>query len=117
MTSSISFGSRPGARRMASLTTVAPMSSGRCWLNFPAGALPMAVRAAETMTASFIGKLLERDRQRLQTTECRILLPLQRIGFQAQVRHAIQQRRQRGFPFQPRERCAEAKVRAHAKAE
>jgi hypothetical protein len=52
MTSLISFGSTPGARRSASRMTVAAMSSGRTVRSDPAGALPTAVRVAETITAS-----------------------------------------------------------------
>ncbi len=54
MTSSISDGSIPGARRNASEMTTAAISSGRVALSVPFGAFPTAVRTAETITASFI---------------------------------------------------------------
>src|SRR5580765_7259137 len=54
MTSSISFASMPGARFSASPIATAPSSSGRVPRSVPPGALPTAVRAAETMTASTI---------------------------------------------------------------
>src|SRR6185436_3651489 len=54
MTSSISESSRPGTRLAASLITAAPISSGRVFLNVPFGALPTAVRTADTITASLI---------------------------------------------------------------
>src|SRR5204862_4348605 len=54
MTSSISDGSRPGARRSASPMTVAASSSGRVPRSVPFGALPTAVRTADTITASDI---------------------------------------------------------------
>src|SRR4051812_22887605 len=54
ITSSISDASTAGARLSASLMTAAPSSSGRVPRNAPFGALPTAVRAAETMTAVFI---------------------------------------------------------------
>jgi hypothetical protein len=52
MTSSISEASMPGARRSASLMTVAAISSGRMVRSEPPGALPTAVLVAETITAS-----------------------------------------------------------------
>src|SRR5262249_31311897 len=55
ITSSTSPGSRPGARRMASAMAVAARSSGREPRRVPVGALPIGVRAAETMTAVSIG--------------------------------------------------------------
>src|SRR3984893_18048052 len=54
ITSSISRGSMPGARRSASAITAAPRSSGRVPRSVPLGALPTAVRTADTITASFI---------------------------------------------------------------
>ena len=54
ITSSISAGSRPGTRAIASLIAAAPSSSGRVSFNVPLGALPTAVRTADTITASFI---------------------------------------------------------------
>src|ERR1700704_5564614 len=54
MTSSISLGSMPGARFSASPIAAAPSSSGRVPRSVPPGALPTAVRAAETITASTI---------------------------------------------------------------
>jgi len=54
ITSSTSAGSRPGTRLSASLMAAAAMSSGRVLRSVPRGALPTAVRAMETMTASFI---------------------------------------------------------------
>jgi hypothetical protein len=39
---------------MASLMTAAPISSGLVFLKVPLGALPTAVRTAETITASLI---------------------------------------------------------------
>src|SRR5258708_3817642 len=53
-TSSTSDGSMPGARRSASAIATAPSSSGRVPRSVPPGALPAAVRAAATMTASTI---------------------------------------------------------------
>jgi alpha/beta superfamily hydrolase len=52
MTSSISDGDSPGARRSASTITAAAMSSGRTVRSAPLGALPTAVRVAATITAS-----------------------------------------------------------------
>jgi hypothetical protein len=52
ITSSMSDGSIPGALRSASLITVAAISSGRTVRSVPPGALPTAVRVAETITAS-----------------------------------------------------------------
>ena len=52
ITSSTSAGSTPGARASASRSTTAPISSGLVVRSVPAGALPTAVRTAETMTAS-----------------------------------------------------------------
>src|SRR5436305_7297143 len=52
--SSTRDGSRPDARSSAALIAVAAMSSGRVSFKVPRGALPTAVRAAETITASFI---------------------------------------------------------------
>ena len=54
MTSSISDAAKSGTRAIASLITAAPMSSGRMSRKVPLGALPTAVRTADTMTASFI---------------------------------------------------------------
>ena len=54
ITSSISLGLSAGARRRTSLITAAAVSSGRVSRSVPRGALPTAVRAMETMTASFI---------------------------------------------------------------
>src|SRR4051812_29674637 len=54
ITSSISARSTAAARRSTASITVAAMSSGRVVLSVPEGALPVAVRAAETMTASFM---------------------------------------------------------------
>ncbi len=51
ITSSISAGSRPVARRSAAAMTTAAISSGRVERSAPFGALPTAVRAAETITA------------------------------------------------------------------
>src|SRR5205085_8453182 len=53
-TSSTIAGSSPGARSSAALIAAAAMSSGRVSFRVPRGALPTAVRAAETITASFI---------------------------------------------------------------
>src|SRR5262249_23188707 len=52
ITSSISAASMPGARRIASAIATAPSSSGRAPRSVPPGALPTAVRAADTITAS-----------------------------------------------------------------
>jgi hypothetical protein len=52
MTSLMSLPSTPGARRRTSLMTAAAMSSGRTVRRAPFGALPTAVRVAETITAS-----------------------------------------------------------------
>src|SRR5580704_3987052 len=57
MTSSISFGSSPGAREIASLITSAAKSSGRVARKAPLTALPTGVRIALTMTASRIDHL------------------------------------------------------------
>src|SRR5690349_12369975 len=54
ITSSISEASRPGTRASDSLITAAPISSGRVVRNVPFGALPTAVRTADTITASLI---------------------------------------------------------------
>src|ERR671938_1599499 len=54
ITSSISALSKPSTSAIASLMTAAPISSGRVNLSVPFGALPTAVRTAETMTASLI---------------------------------------------------------------
>src|ERR1044072_2095156 len=54
ITSSICEASSPGTRASASLITDAPISSGRVFLNVPFGALPTAVRTADTITASLI---------------------------------------------------------------
>src|SRR5215472_3340899 len=54
MTSSTSLDSRPGTRLIASWMTAAAISSGRVLRRVPRGALPPAVRAMDTMTASFI---------------------------------------------------------------
>src|SRR5512140_546069 len=56
--SSISAGSRPGARSMAAWMAVTARVSGRTVRSEPRGALPTGVRTAETITASFIGLLL-----------------------------------------------------------
>ena len=58
MTSSTSPGSMPGARRSASPITVAARSSGLVPRRVPFGALPTAVRTAETMTASAIDAIV-----------------------------------------------------------
>ena len=58
MRSSTRAGSRPGALAIASRTAVMASSSGGVSRRPPRGALPTAVRAAETMTASRIGWLL-----------------------------------------------------------
>gem|GEM_PF-3213171 len=52
-TSSTSAGSSPSARRRDSAMAAPAMSSGRLALRVPRGARPTAVRAPETMTASF----------------------------------------------------------------
>ena len=57
ITSSISPGSRPGTRPTISLITAAAMSSGRVFRSAPRGALPTAVRAMDTITASFMPAL------------------------------------------------------------
>src|SRR6266404_310414 len=54
ITSSISAAVKPGTRAMAALITAAPISSGRVSRRVPLGALPTAVRTADTITASFI---------------------------------------------------------------
>jgi hypothetical protein len=54
ITSSISAASSPGTRASASLITAPPISSGRVFRKVPFGALPTAVRTADTITASFI---------------------------------------------------------------
>jgi hypothetical protein len=54
ITSSISDAARPGTRAMASLIAAAPRSSGRVSRRVPLGALPTAVRTADTITASFM---------------------------------------------------------------
>src|SRR5512139_2646963 len=56
-TSSMSAGTTPGARRSASAMTAAASSSGRTTLSVPFGALPTAVRVAETITASCMSGL------------------------------------------------------------
>src|SRR6266576_3747654 len=71
ITSSISATLSPGTRLAASLITAAPISSGRVFLNVPFGALPTAVRTADTITASLI-----------------ILIP-QRLPRLQHVRHAF----------------------------
>ncbi len=53
VTSSTSCGGMP-ARATAACTTAAAMSSGRMVCRLPCGALPTAVRTAETMTAFFM---------------------------------------------------------------
>jgi hypothetical protein len=53
-TSSTSAASTPPARASASRMTAAPISSGRVFLKVPFGALPTAVRTAETITASLM---------------------------------------------------------------
>src|SRR5688572_27101533 len=57
ITSSISAGSSPGARFIASRITTAAISSGLVKRSDPFGDLPTGVRTAETMTASFISVL------------------------------------------------------------
>src|SRR5579859_790552 len=54
ITSSISFGSRPGTRAIASRITVAAKSSGRAARSAPLNALPTAVRTELTITASLM---------------------------------------------------------------
>src|SRR5882724_7417122 len=54
ITSSISAACNPGTRAMASLITAAPISSARVSRSVPLGALPTAVRTADTINASFI---------------------------------------------------------------
>src|SRR6476659_2625367 len=54
ITSSISDGSMPGARRSASAIAAAPSSSGLVDRRAPLGALPTAVLTADTITASCI---------------------------------------------------------------
>src|SRR5688572_2913427 len=54
MTSSIDAASSCGTRSRAPLIAVAASSSGRITLSVPFGALPTAVRTADTMTASCI---------------------------------------------------------------
>jgi hypothetical protein len=54
ITSSTSDGSIPGARLSASAMAADASSSGRVPLSVPPGALPTAVRVADTMTASFM---------------------------------------------------------------
>src|SRR6266550_8993911 len=71
ITSSISATLSPGTRPEASFITAAPISSGRVFLNVPFGALPTAVRTADTITASLI-----------------ILIP-QRLPRLQHVRHAF----------------------------
>src|SRR5437764_1539374 len=62
ITSSISAGAAPGARLMTSAMHAAASSSGRVDRRDPPGALPTAVRAAATITASAI-VILEEIRQ------------------------------------------------------
>ncbi len=57
ITSSISAACNPGTRAMASLITAAPISSARVSRKVPFGALPTAVRTADTINASFINFL------------------------------------------------------------
>src|SRR3954447_9525518 len=54
MTSSMSAASSPGARLIASPITVDASSSGLVPRRVPFGALPTAVRTADTITASFM---------------------------------------------------------------
>src|SRR5688500_17100143 len=54
MTSSIVFGSSPGARRSKSSMTAAAMSSGLTVRKLPRGAFPTAVRTPATITASLM---------------------------------------------------------------
>src|SRR5438046_2597519 len=54
LTSRISLVCRFGTRPITSLITVAPSSSGRVSRKVPLGALPTAVRTADTITAPFI---------------------------------------------------------------
>jgi hypothetical protein len=61
ITSSISAASMPGARRSASPIAAAASSSGLVPRSVPFGALPTAVRTAETMTASFMVSSLPGD--------------------------------------------------------
>src|SRR2546426_4466698 len=76
--SSISSARRPGVRSMAARIAAAAMSSGRVAESFPLGALPTAVRTAETIT----GKLMFGPRSEEHTSElqspcnlvCRLLL-------------------------------------------
>ena len=56
MTSSISLASTAGARSITAPIAAAAISSGRVVRNVPRGALPIAVRAAETITALVIVK-------------------------------------------------------------
>ena len=61
MTSSISAGSSPGARRSASPMATAASSSGRVVRSVPPGALPPGVRTADTTTASVMVRSLPSD--------------------------------------------------------
>src|SRR5690606_14034391 len=54
ITSSTSLGSTWGTRRISSLTTAAPSSSGRVFFSVPLWAFPTAVRTPATITASRI---------------------------------------------------------------
>src|SRR5690606_8243081 len=64
-TSSTSAGSRP-ERRTASPTTVVARSNGSLSTSVPRPAVPMAVRAVETMQASAIGGEAQVDGARLR---------------------------------------------------
>ena len=66
MTSSISAGSNWLARASAAWIVAAAMSSGRVVRSVPAGALPTAVRTAETITASFITFSTDQPSQKLR---------------------------------------------------
>src|ERR1700685_497466 len=62
ITSSISFGSRPGARAIASLITTAARSSGLVARSTPLEAVPTGVLTEVTITASRIDHLsMQRD--------------------------------------------------------
>src|SRR6266511_6096463 len=79
ITSSISFGSRPRACSTAALITVAARSAVCTVRSPPRGALPTAVRAADTITASFITIYSSLIRQKVK---CRLfcLLPFTLIS-------------------------------------
>src|SRR5438067_5972039 len=71
---------------MASRITAAPISSGRVSLKVPFGALPTAVRTADTITASLIAsvlldsgqQILSSQRYLFQVHYCRKLTPSSR---------------------------------------